>query len=396
MTGKLRALWSRLWSTLKSGGRARLLPSREQQMTSFSGRDSERLDEEDRTGSQHVLLTAAQQELRPPATSPAWGGTCVSQQGHKLSQLLAACFAIAALLLVAAPTNAQPNGRTPRRVVPANAEQPGERVAERPELAPVPGAAAPAGAVVGLPGLGGLQPEQLVQPQSFSSTLNLFILLTVISLVPSILIMTTCFVRFVIVLGLLRQALGTQTLPPNQVLMSLCLFLTLLVMAPVWRQSYENGIRPYTQPAPGQAALSLPEAARRTAQPIQKFMGGQIERTGNSDLVWMFLEYQRPPEGSPGSRDFKPPETYEELGPDILLPAYMLSEMKAAFVIGFQIYLPFLVIDLVVAAVLMSMGMAMLPPSTVSVPFKLLLFVLIDGWGLTVGMLLESVRPFGG
>lgn len=313
-----------------------------------------------------------------------------------LSQLLAVGFAIAALLLVATPTNAQPNARTPRRVVPANAEQPGERLAARPELAPVPGAAAPVGAAAGLPGLGGLQPEQLVQPQSFSSTLNLFILLTVISLVPSILIMTTCFVRFVIVLGLLRQALGTQTLPPNQVLMSLCLFLTMLVMAPVWRQSYENGIRPYTQPAPGQAALSLPEAARRTAQPIQKFMGGQIERTGNSDLVWMFLEYQRPPEGSPGSQEFKPPETYEELGPDVLLPAYMLSEMKAAFVIGFQIYLPFLVIDLVVAAVLMSMGMAMLPPSTVSVPFKLLLFVLIDGWGLTVGMLLESVRPFGG
>lgn len=310
-----------------------------------------------------------------------------------LSQVLAATFAVAALLLAAPPTNAQPNAGPPRRVMPANAERPAERFAERPELAAVPGRPAPA---AGLPGLPGLQPEQLVQPQSFSSTLNLFILMTVISLVPSILIMTTCFVRFVIVLGLLRQALGTQTLPPNQVLMSLCLFLTLLVMAPVWRQSYENGIRPYTQPAPGQAALSLPEAARRTAQPIQKFMGGQIERTGNSDLVWMFLEYQRPPAGSPGARDFKPPETYEELGPDVLLPAYMLSEMKTAFVIGFQIYLPFLVIDLVVAAVLMSMGMAMLPPSTVSVPFKLLLFVLIDGWGLTVGMLLESVRPFGG
>jgi flagellar biosynthetic protein FliP len=116
--------------------------------------------------------------------------------------------------------------------------------------------------------------------------------------------------------------------------------------------------------------------------------------TGNSDAVWMFLEFHRPPAASPGAT-WKEPETYEDLPLTVLLPSYMLSELKTAFVIGFQVYLPFVVIDLVVSAVLISMGMIMLPPVLISLPFKLLLFVLIDGWYLTVGMLLESVRPFG-
>jgi flagellar biosynthetic protein FliP len=236
-----------------------------------------------------------------------------------------------------------------------------------------------------------LDVDRMLSPQGMSGTMKVMALLTVLSLAPSILIMTTCFIRFIVVLGLLRQALGTQQLPPNQVLVSLCLFLTFLVMAPVWKQSYDAGIRPYAAPAPGESQLSMEDAFTRTAGPLRRFMADQIEATGNSDAVWLFLEYQQPSTAASTAR----PETYDDVPLSVLLPAYMLSELKTAFVIGFQIYLPFLVIDLVVSTILISMGMMMLPPVLVSLPFKLLLFVLIDGWFLTVGMLLESVRPLG-
>ncbi len=233
--------------------------------------------------------------------------------------------------------------------------------------------------------------DEMLAPGGMSGTIKVMALLTVLSLAPSILIMTTCFIRFVVVLGLLRQALGTQQLPPNQVLVSLCLFLTVLVMGPVWQESYEAGVRPYVSPSAGEPPIGFEEAFERTARPLRRFMADQIELTGNSDSVWLFLEYQRPASGNSPGR----PQTYEEVPLTVLLPAYMLSELKTAFIIGFQIYLPFLVIDLVISTVLISMGMMMLPPVLVSLPFKLLLFVLIDGWFLTVGMLMESVRPLG-
>ncbi|MBW3543310.1 MAG: flagellar type III secretion system pore protein FliP [Planctomycetes bacterium] len=241
----------------------------------------------------------------------------------------------------------------------------------------------------------------MLSPGGMSSTLKLMALLTVLSLAPSILIMTTCFIRFVVVLGLLRQALGTQQLPPNQVVVSLCLFLTFLVMGPVWKQAWSEGIAPYSDSAvetlPGQQPGEdrLMRAFINTARPLRRFMSDQIELTGNSDSVWMFLEFQRPQPGTPAAADWQEPATYDDLDLSVLLPSYLLSELKTAFVIGFQVYLPFLVIDMVVATVLISMGMMMLPPVLISLPFKLLLFVLIDGWYLTVGMLLESVRPFG-
>jgi flagellar biosynthetic protein FliP len=232
--------------------------------------------------------------------------------------------------------------------------------------------------------------DQMLSPNGMSSTLKIMLLLTVISLAPSILIMTTCFMRFVIVFGLLRQALGTQQLPPNQVLISLSLFLTSLVMSPVWKQAYEEGIRPYTSPVAGEQSITLDEAFHRTVGPVRRFMIEQIQRTGNTDSVLTFLEFQHPNENSPA------PEKLEDVDSVVLLPAFMVSELKTAFVIGFQIYLPFLVIDMVIATVLISMGMMMLPPVLISLPFKLLLFVLIDGWALTVGMLLESVRAATG
>ena len=240
--------------------------------------------------------------------------------------------------------------------------------------------------------------DQMLSPQGISSTLKLFIVLTVLSLAPSIFIMTTCFVRFIIVFGLLRQALGTQQTPPNQVIVSLCLFLTLSVMSPVWKESYRDGIKPYLQ-GRLQAAGESPDVALErgfalAAAPIRRFMSAQIEMTGNSDTVWMFIEYQRPPEGSPDAASWVEPKNYQEVGLDVLLPSFLLSELKTAFVIGFQVYLPFLVIDMVVSSVLISMGMMMLPPVLISLPFKLLVFVMIDGWYLMVGMLLESVQSY--
>jgi len=222
-------------------------------------------------------------------------------------------------------------------------------------------------------------PEKWTSPEGLSSTLQITLLLTVLSLAPAILLMTTSFVRIVVVLGLLRQALGTQQLPPSQVITSLALFMTLVIMMPVWNDVYENAIKPYSDPSSG---MSLEEAWREGAQPIKRFMSRQIVAADNTDDVFLFYDYL------PADRPV--PETFDDVPLQVLLPAYMLSELKIAFLIGFQIYLPFLILDIVVASVTISMGMLMLPPVMISLPFKLMLFVLVDGWRLVVGMLLES------
>jgi flagellar biosynthetic protein FliP len=239
------------------------------------------------------------------------------------------------------------------------------------------------------------QPEQLIAPGGLGSTINLMAVVTVLSLAPSILIMTTCFIRFIIVTSLLRQALGTQQLPPNNVLTALCLFLTFLVMSPVWQQSYDEGIKPYTHPDAGQPAPSLMQTFDNTVRPIRQFMFEQIENAHNEDALYLFLDYQFPESDREARESRYASLRYKDVPLATLASAYILSELKVAFIIGFQIFLPFLVIDMVVSAMLMSMGMMMLPPTLVSFPFKLLLFVLIDGWVLTVGMLLDSVRPSG-
>jgi flagellar biosynthesis protein FliP len=227
--------------------------------------------------------------------------------------------------------------------------------------------------------LGG--PERWTSPEGLSSTMQVLVLMTVISLAPAVLLMTTCFVRIIVVLGLLRQALGTQQLPPSQVISSMTLFLTLLVMAPVWKQVYDDGIEPYTS-----RSISLDQAWTAGARPLRQFMSSQIERTGNSQDIWLFYKYL--PTGTVAPAD------YDDVPLSVLLPAFMLSELKTAFLIGFQIYLPFMVLDIVIASVMISMGMLMLPPVLISLPFKLLLFVLVDGWHLIVGMLLESFQPY--
>ncbi len=224
-------------------------------------------------------------------------------------------------------------------------------------------------------------PQKWTSPEGMGSAIQVMLLLTVLSLAPSILLMTTCFIRMIVVLGLLRQALGTQQLPPSQVITAITMFLTLLIMSPVWKQVYDDGIHPYTS-----KQITIEEAWERGIKPIRRFMSEQIERTGNSEDVHMFYKYLPP--------DTPTPQSYDDVPLAALLPAFMLSELKTAFLIGFQIYLPFLILDIVVASVTISMGMLMLPPALISLPFKLLLFVLVDGWHLVVGMLLDSFQPF--
>jgi flagellar biosynthesis protein FliP len=201
--------------------------------------------------------------------------------------------------------------------------------------------------------------------------LQLIALLTVLSLAPSILVMVTSFTRIVVVLSLLRTALGTATAPPNSVLISLALFLTGFVMAPVFQSAYDVGVRPLMS-----NQITAEQAFGRASEPFHAFM---LKNVREKDLQ-LFMDLSREPR----------PARPEDLSMRILVPAFMISELKRAFEIGFLLFLPFLIIDLVVASVLMSMGMMMLPPVVVSLPFKLIFFVLVDGWTLVAGSLVQS------
>ena len=245
-----------------------------------------------------------------------------------------------------------------------------------------------------LPGnLGG--PQEWTSPEGLTSSIQIMLLLTVVSLAPALLLMTTSFVRILVVLGLMRQAIGTQQLPPSQVITSIALFMTLLVMSPVWTAVYNDAIKPYTD-----KEIGMEEAWNRGTEPIRKFMADQIVRTENDDDVYLFLRYM-PEEINPETGEYPDYVYYGATGEEknvplqALLPAYMLSELKTAFLIGFQVYLPFVILDIVVACVTISMGMLMLPPVLISLPFKLLLFVLVDGWRLVVEMLLDSFFVLG-
>jgi flagellar biosynthetic protein FliP len=202
-------------------------------------------------------------------------------------------------------------------------------------------------------------------------------LMTVLSLAPSIVIMTTSFVRIVVVLSLLRTALGMQQSPPNTVLVSLALFLSAIVMAPTWQDAYDSGIRPLME-----EQMELPQAFEAASDPVKTFMLSQVS---NEDLA-LFTRLSK----------IEPPTEAQELPLRVVTPAFMISELKTAFTIGFLLFVPFLVIDLVVASVLMSMGMMMLPPTVISLPFKLIFFVLVDGWRLVAGSLVESFQRAAG
>lgn len=231
---------------------------------------------------------------------------------------------------------------------------------------------------IGIPDLGQVFPTAK-NAEGVSASLKILVLLTVLSIAPSILIMMTSFTRILVVLALLRQAIGTQQLPPGQVLTGLSLILTMLVMAPTWERIKTDAVVPYLDGKMGQA-----EAFEKGAAPLREFMFRQISHADNDDYVYLFAEYTRGP--LPDGKGLEE----DDVKMAELVPAFVLSELKSAFVMGFSLYLPFLVIDMVIASILISMGMMMLPPVLISLPFKLMLFVLADGWGLVVGSLLNS------
>lgn len=210
-------------------------------------------------------------------------------------------------------------------------------------------------------------------PQEVATSLQILFLLTVLSLAPSILIMMTSFTRIIVVLSFLRSAMGIQQMPPNQVLIGLALFLTFFTMAPYWHQINQQALQPYLA-----GTLAQEAALDQGMQPIREFM---LKQTRENDLA-LFVNLADTPR----------PNSPEEIPTYVLIPAFAISELKTAFQIGFLIYIPFLVIDMVVASTLMSMGMMMLPPVMISLPFKILLFILVDGWHLVIKSLVASFR----
>ena len=208
-------------------------------------------------------------------------------------------------------------------------------------------------------------------PKDVALSLQIIFLLTIITLAPSILVMLTSFTRIIIVLSLTRNALGTQQMPPNQVLIGIALFLTFFIMAPVIKQVNDDALQPYLQ-----KKLTHQEALKKAEIPIREFM---FKQTRKKDLA-LFINLAR----------MKPPDTKADVPTYVVIPAFIVSELKSAFEMGFIIYIPFLVIDMVIASTLMSMGMLMLPPIMISLPFKILIFVMVDGWALIARALVLS------
>ena len=210
-------------------------------------------------------------------------------------------------------------------------------------------------------------------PQDISVTLQLIGVMTVLTLAPGIILMTTSFVRIIVVLSFLRQAMSTQMTPPNMVLISLAMFLTFYIMSPYWSQANENGLQPYLN-----GYITQEEALTNIVEPMREFM---FKQTRESDLA-LFVNLADDPR----------PNGPEDVSTFTLIPAFVISELKTAFQLGFMIYIPFIVIDMIVATTLMSMGMMMLPPVMISLPFKILLFVMVDGWHLLIQSIITSFK----
>jgi flagellar biosynthetic protein FliP len=211
------------------------------------------------------------------------------------------------------------------------------------------------------------------EPGKVATVIQLLFILTVLSMAPSILLMLTSFTRVLVVMSLLRHALGTQQMPPNQIIIGLSLFITMFIMAPVWNRVNEEALKPYYA-----EQISWEEVLSKGAVPIKEFM---MRQTREKDIA-LFVKISKE----------KRPEKPSDISLPVLIPSFIISELKTAFQIGFMVYLPFLIIDMVVASILLSMGMMMLPPVMVSMPFKLLLFVLVDGWNLIVGSVVQSFK----
>ena len=280
----------------------------------------------------------------------------------------AAVLGVVLLALLSAPAVSRAQEMN-TDAVDANVEFPRSAepgAARAPSPQPAPGGAASNGTLpVRLPDLG--------SRENVSAALQMIVMLTILSLAPAILIMMTSFTRIIIVLSLLRQALGTQQLPPNQVLIGLAMFMTFLVMGPTWRRVNNEALRPYLD-----GRMDPDTALAAAAVPVREFMIAQVEKNGNAEDVMVFQHFS-----GKGEVD-----DWNQVDTTTLIPGFMISELKTAFLLGFKIYLPFLIIDIVISTVLISMGMMMLPPVMISLPFKLLLFVLVDGWRLiTAGLM---------
>ena len=217
-----------------------------------------------------------------------------------------------------------------------------------------------------------------VTGEDATTTTQIIILLTVLSILPSVLIMVTAFTRIVIVLSFLRSAMGTQQMPPNQVLVGLALFLTFFVMAPIATQINDTALQPLER-----EEITMEVAMERTMSPLRSFMFEQVRLQGNEESLRTFM----------GLAKMDMPESLDDIPTHVLIPAFLTSEIKTAFSIGFLLYIPFVVIDMIVASILMSMGMMMLPPVMISLPFKVMLFLLVDGWNLTVTTLIRTFSP---
>jgi len=217
----------------------------------------------------------------------------------------------------------------------------------------------------------GINSDKAEDSGKLSVALQIFLLLTILSLAPAILIMLTSFTRIVIVLSLLRQAIGTHQMPPNQIVIGMSLFLTFFVMMPVWQKVNQQALQPYLE-----KKITQKQALETALEPVRKFM---FRQTREKDLA-LFVDIA----------DIARPKNIHDVPTSILIPSFIISELKSAFMIGFLLYVPFLIIDMIVASVLLSMGMMMLPPIMISLPFKLMLFVLSDGWYLVVGSLVKS------
>lgn len=212
---------------------------------------------------------------------------------------------------------------------------------------------------------------EATDPGEVSTALQILVVLTILSVAPAILLMTTGFTRIVIVLSFVRQAMGTQSAPSNQIVIGLALFLTFFIMAPVFEQINEQALQPYLD-----KQISQEKALEEALQPMRQFMFSQV---GEKDLQ-LLVDISKSPQ----------PENQADISMLTLIPAFMLSELKRAFQMGFLLFVPFLMVDMIVASILMSMGMMMLPPIIVSLPFKILLFILVDGWSLVIGSLVQS------
>ena len=212
--------------------------------------------------------------------------------------------------------------------------------------------------------------DQTQEPGKMAVVMQIFLLMTVLSLAPAILIMLTSFTRVVIVLSLLRRALGTMQMPPNQVIIGLALFLTFFIMTPVWQQINQTALQPYLE-----NKIEQQQALQKAAEPLRGFM---FKQTREKDLA-LFVDIAK----------IERPKDVNDIPISVLIPSFIISEVKTAFQIGLLLYVPFLIIDMVVASVLLSMGMMMLPPIMISLPFKLMLFVLADGWNLLIGSLVR-------